>query len=115
MPEVYADTFPKPTGKIPVSTNGGRFPRWRRDGRELFYENRAEREILSVSVTNGPRGLDIGPAQRLFGYFNDGERKHWDVSPDGQQFLVELNNLENGEDNIVPITLVVNWAAGLRR
>lgn len=58
---------------------------------------------------------EISPAQRLFGYFNDGERKHWDVPPDGQQFLLELNNLENAEGDVAPITLVVNWAAGLRR
>ena len=38
-------------------------------------------------------------------------RRRWDVAPDGQHFLVAL---ENSEDEIVPITLVVNWMAGLK-
>jgi hypothetical protein len=40
-----------------------------------------------------------------------GARRRWDVAPDGQHFLVAL---ENSEDEIVPITLVVNWMAGLK-
>ena len=35
--DVYVTRFPEPGGKWPVSTNGGGFPVWRRDGRELFY------------------------------------------------------------------------------
>ena len=114
-PELYVAAFPRPAGTFPLSTDGGRFPRWSRDGREVFFENRSARELLSVAVSTGPEGIRIGQPRRLFGYFNDGGRKHWDVSPDGQRFLVELEDLENATADVSPITLVVNWAAGLRK
>jgi len=114
-PEVYVASFPTPAGKRPVSIGGGRFPRWSRDGRELFFEDRSGRQLLSVAVSSRRDGFTLGPPRRLFGYFNDGGRKHWDVSPDGQRFLVEVEDVENAPSAISPITLVVNWAAGLRK
>ena len=69
----------------------------------------------TITSEAGLDGIKIGQPRRLFGYFNDGGRKHWDVSPDGQRFLVELENLENATADVSPITLVVNWAAGLRK
>lgn len=113
--EVYVAAFPTPDGKWPLSTGGASFPRWRRDGRELFFENRAERELLSSAMSLGPGRFQSGRPTRLFRYVNDGARKHWDVSPDGQRFLLEAENLEGAQSDIVPITLVMNWPAALRQ
>jgi hypothetical protein len=88
--EVYVRTFPDPNlGKWPISVNGGVEPRWSRDGRELFY--RSGRTLHVVNVKTMPT-FDAGPAWKLFdapiqtGYVNDNHR--WQISPDGQRFLV---------------------------
>ena len=49
---VYVTRFPEPGGKWLVSTNGGEFPVWRRDGRELFYRA-ADGKLMAVPVASG--------------------------------------------------------------
>ena len=104
--EVYAMPFPGPGGRTRISTSGGRFPRWRRDGKELFFETGGSLMAAIVSTDRG--AFDVGPVRRLFPV--PGNRRGWDVAPDGQHFLV----LENLDTEIVPITLVINWVAALR-
>jgi hypothetical protein len=90
-----------------VSKPGAQFPRWRRDGRELFFAEQGGR-IHSVSVTNGDQ-LKFGqPALLLEApsmVVASGLGQPYDVSPDGQRFLV----VEPRVDTAIPITVVVNW------
>ena len=63
--EVYVQSFPAPGGgKWQISKDGGWFPRWRRDGRELFYYASDER-LMAVPVRSATR-LDVGAAVPLF-------------------------------------------------
>ena len=112
-PEVYVQTFPASGGKWRVSTGGGSQPRWRRDGRELFYIA-ADRKLMAVDVKLGST-FEAGVPKPLFGPLGvltlTDFRNHYAVTADGQRFLI--NTTIEGAD-AAPITVVVNWTAGLR-
>jgi eukaryotic-like serine/threonine-protein kinase len=112
--EVYVQTFPASGRKWPISVVGGAQPRWRRDGRELFYIS-PERKLIAVDVKSEASTLEVGTPKALFqtslpGY--PGPRNFYDVSADGQRFL--MNNLL-GDISSNPIKVVVNWTADLQR
>lgn len=110
-PEVYVTRFPGPTGKWPVSTGGGNYPRWRADGRELFYMAR-DGALMAASVVNDGPEFVVHDARRLFpANATAAGRYPYDVSADGQRFLV---NRVVEAPSASPITLVVNWLAALR-
>jgi serine/threonine protein kinase/Tol biopolymer transport system component len=110
--EVFVSAFPTPIGKWQISTDGGTTPRWRPDGKELFYIAPDSR-IVAVAVTLGstfaraaPRPLFIAPV------FQPSPFTKFDVSADGTRFLVNAI-VDEGKDR--PITIVVNWTAALER
>ena len=109
--EVYVQPFPGPGGKWQISTAGGAFPRWRGDGRELFYVA-PDNSFWGVDIMPGAT-LQPGIPKRLFAARIKGTIFfHYDVSADGQRFLV---NVDSGEGDSTPITLVENWIAEVRR
>ena len=78
------------SGRYQISTNGGEFPRWARDGSELFFLS-LSRELISVPVKAGAAGFEFGPPKSLFVPLASTATSGWipyDVSPDGQRFLV---------------------------
>ncbi len=82
------------TGKAqPVSDGGGSHPRWRQDGRELYFLGPGD-EMMAVDVTPGASTLTIGEPKRLFVRpLNDIARSFfspYDVAPDGQRFLLNV-------------------------
>jgi Tol biopolymer transport system component/predicted Ser/Thr protein kinase len=109
--EVYVTSFPGHEGKWQISSGGGTAPRWRRDGREIFYVAPDSR-IHSVEVRPG-EAFQAGAPRPLFA--TQIARMPWafyDVTADGQRFLItELVGSEEPE----PITLVVDWTAGLEK
>ena len=105
--EVVAISFPDASRKIQISNAGADSPRWRADGREIFFWA-ADGKVMAVEVQPGP-DLRLGSARALFD-LPSGARG-WEVSPDGQRFLV---NLPVVESNSVPLSLVVNWTAPLK-
>ncbi len=105
-PEIYVAAFPGPGGRRQVSTAGGRQPKWRADGKELFYLDLG-RQLMAVPVrTDG--GFETGTPQPLF---RTSSRRtnipQYDVFPDGQRFLI---NTIVAEKASTPATLVQNWA-----
>ena len=112
-PEIYVQPFPASEGKWRVSTGGGCQPNWRRDGRELFYIA-ADRKLMAVDVKLGAT-FDARVPKALFGtrVLNLTEfRNHYAPTSDGQRFLIN-STLE--ETSTTPISVVVNWTAGLKR
>jgi len=108
--EVYVQRFPEGGGKVQVSGQGGVQPRWRGDGKELFY---VEGEtLLAVAVTSAA-DFTVGKAVRLFeqkGIARDAGQQY-DVSADGQRFvLVE----PVGGETSATIRVVQNWFAEFR-
>jgi Tol biopolymer transport system component len=113
-PEVYVAAFPGPGGKWQVSTAGGVLPRWRRDGKEIFYAAPTGATMMAASVNSEGTAFQVGRVQSLFQVRAGGPRYFYDVSADGQRFL--LNALpEQTATTPVPLTLVVNWTAGLKK
>jgi len=112
--EVYVQSFPPSGGKWQLSSNGGVTPRWRHDGRELFYLA-SNRKIMSVEVRTSGTTFDHGSAKALFeapvDAVNTAATNRYDVSADGQRFLVNASIENTGS---APITVVVNWLAGVR-
>jgi Tol biopolymer transport system component len=111
--QVYVETFPRSQWKQPVSTNGGYEPRWSADGRELYYLSE-DRKLMVVSVGDGPRPT-LGGARPMFqtrvAPGVSSLRTHYVPSRDGQRFLVN-----EATDNVSPpITVVLNWAATLKK
>ena len=112
--EVYVQTFPVSGGKWVVSTNGGAQPRWRRDGKEIFFMA-PDRKLMVADVKLDGAVFEVGVPRVLFqtnvsSYPNP--RNVYDVSADGQRFLIITPPEENSS---TPIAVVVNWTADLKR
>ena len=94
-------------GKWPVSVGGGHTPRWRGDGRELYY--RAER-LMAVEISPDPV-FRAGSPQPLGLVFPPDMWAPWDSAPDGRRFLGTTTKSSKPE----PYTVVLNWQAGLKK
>jgi eukaryotic-like serine/threonine-protein kinase len=112
-PEVYVRSFPTPGGKYQMSQDGGNGPRWRRDGKELFFYS-ADGQLTAVPVA-GETTLEVGMAIPLFRASllptGPGLRQQYDVTRDGQRFLL---NLVTDDILTATITVVLNATAGLK-
>jgi Tol biopolymer transport system component len=106
--QIYVQDFPPNGAKWQISTASGYFPRWRADGRELFY--RQDSKVMSVDVTTSAGKLEAGIPKSLFDVPNSDRR--FDVSADGQRFLMIVPNEDMGPPQ--PFTVVLNWPAGTR-
>jgi serine/threonine-protein kinase len=111
--QVYVTPFPTGGRVIPVSTAGGREPVWSRDGRELFF--RVGEEMWGVAVSGGT-AFSVGKPRLLFKARFDLDpnqvgHANYDVSPDGQRFLM----VRTAQSGSAPLTLVQNWTEQLRR
>jgi Tol biopolymer transport system component len=95
--------------RISASTQGGRFPRWRGDGKEIFWLSPSG-EIMAAPVEVSGTAMSIGAAHGLFRFAtNSFIQMPYDVSPDGSRFIVNTF-----ADLDQPITLMVNWQAKLK-
>jgi Tol biopolymer transport system component len=109
--EVYVVPFPNVDGKWQISTAGGDYPRWNRNGKEIFYLA-PNGTLMSVAI-NTQGGFKPGLPQPLFiTTLKSLTGIQYDVAPDGKRFL--LNN-RLGEGSAEPITVVTNWTAELKK
>jgi Tol biopolymer transport system component len=105
--EVYVRAFPTSAETWKISSGGGADPRWRRDGRELYFIA-ADGKMMAASVTSG-RTFSHGPPAPLFAtgievLWQD-TRNHYDVTRDGQKFIV----LVPDDRRYGPVTAIRNW------
>ena len=110
--EVYVESFPERGGKRQISYTGGSGPRWRGDGKELYYQSPGGR-LMTMAVTDGA-SLAVGAPVALFEFRPSSSliAPFYSVSRDGQRFL--LSTIVETEPN-APLTVVVNWAAEINR
>jgi eukaryotic-like serine/threonine-protein kinase len=118
--QVIVQTFPDPSGgKWVISTHGGSAPRWRRDGRELFYVD-AEQRLVSVPVTAGSSFVP-GRATPLFSLpvsiqTNSSGAYGYDAAADGQRFLVSFPpDSASAKAPAIPLTVITNWTMLLKK
>jgi eukaryotic-like serine/threonine-protein kinase len=109
----FNDDLSGASAKFQVSTGaGGTQPRWRPDGKELFYIATGGLELMAVDVTTSPT-FQAGIPHVLFPSrtFAAGlGAYYYSVSPDGQRFLI-LNESLGGDNTPLPATVVLNWSA----
>ena len=114
--EIYVRPFPNvDEGRWQISTDGGFSPLWSRDGRELFYRNGPQ--IRSVPVeTEGDFGHGT-PALLFQGaFFYQAPGRTYDVSPDGERFLMIKSGATTEEDaETNDVVMVENWFEELKR
>jgi Tol biopolymer transport system component len=112
--EIYVQSYPGPGGKRQISNEGGTEPLWNRNGRELFY--RSGNKMMAVEIRTQP-SFSVGSRRMLF----EGSQytspagpysypfPNYDVSPDGQRFLMVT------KESKPQINVVVNWFEELNR
>lgn len=123
--EVYVRPLSEAAGKWQISTTGGRFARWRGDGKELYYFS-ADRKLMAVDVGTSGSAFDVGIPKALFdvrvaGNFLQGNPISaqaktpfpYAVARDGQRFLVIADTSQQQTET--PMTVVMNWMAGLKK
>ena len=120
--EIYVRPFPDPGGKRQLSTGGGIYPRWRRDGRELFYVT-LDNRLVAVPVQTAPVGRTLNPgapvvlfATRMAIRGNAGlggalSKAQYAVAPDGRFLMI----VPAEDTTVSPITIVQNWTAALKK
>jgi Tol biopolymer transport system component len=106
--QIFVRAFPPTGSALQVSKNGGSWPMWSRDGKELFFLS-PESKMMAVSVNPGSRS-PYGTPTPLFTvavppHTGTGGR-HYAVTKDGRRFLV---NLVQQQPAPVPLTVVINW------
>ena len=108
--EVYVQPFPSLKGRWQISTQGGREPVWARSGRELFYRNASK--MMKVDISSGSTFRSGAPEPLFEGdYVTALARRQYDVTPDGQRFLM----VERVEQKTVnQINVVLNWFEELK-
>jgi Tol biopolymer transport system component len=113
--EVYVQPFPDPGDRCMVSTGGGITPRWRHDGKELFYISPDEKLMAAPiqSLDQTPKaGVPVALFQTRIVRVGTSARQQYAVSLDDQRFLI---NTIADESTASHITIVTNWNRALEK
>jgi len=112
-PQIFVVPFSAGNGMWQASTDGGRWPHWSRDGKQLYFLS-MRNEMMSVDMREKGDSIEVGHAVRLFSY-RPSVRIYrvgmidYDVSPDGKRFLLVVAADENNR----PLTVLQNWTSVL--
>jgi eukaryotic-like serine/threonine-protein kinase len=98
-----------PRGKWQISNDGGSIPRWRGDGRELFYIG-LQNTVMAVEVEGKGTSFEVGRARSLFVAPVSPFAISYDVTPDGKRFAMSVLP----EEENLPLTIISNWTARLQ-
>jgi Tol biopolymer transport system component len=120
--EVYVRPFPSGEGEWPVSVRGGQAPRWRADGKEMFFVA-PDGKMMAVPVnakTGAKPTFEAGVPVALFAtsMLSTGEglrpQYQYDVTADGSRFLI-AHRVNSAAPTVPTLTVVTNWLAGLEK
>ena len=110
--EIYVTPFPSLEGKWRISTAGGNWPRWSRDGKEIFFLSADSTQLMAAQVDGQRTQFVVGKIETLFeASWRLGARYPYDVAPDGRIFAAT----QVEQPTPAPITVVVNWLADLKK
>ncbi len=107
--QVYVAPFPATGAKWQISTTDGDMPRWRNDGKELFFLTSNPNSMAVAEVNGSGSGFEVGEMHALFPANLVAGNQGMKFSPtrNGQRFVV----LTGGEQASTPLVLVENWTA----
>ncbi len=106
--EVYVQGYPERRGKWLVSAEGGGYPQWRGDGKELYW-TKPDGTVMAAGIMLQESGLQVGRAEALFRL--PVGRSIFSPARDGKRFLVQVP--ERAGQEALPMVVVQNWAARL--
>jgi eukaryotic-like serine/threonine-protein kinase len=110
--EIYVQSYPPSGSESKISANGGIQPKWRRDGKEIYYLA-LDGTIMAVAIRASPSfkaGVPVALFDSRFGSYRT--KNNYDVTKDGQRFLVN-SAIQNGVTSSITITL--NWTSLLKK
>ncbi len=113
-PEVFVRTLPKEAGgsaaagRYQITFSGGAEPKWRADGKEIFYLS-PEGALMAVPVESGENFFRPGTPVELF---QTREASSFEVTTNGQRFLV---NQRVSDSSDTPVTVILNWPQLLKK
>jgi hypothetical protein len=116
--EVYVQAYPTPGEKIRISPDGGQAPVWNRNQRELFFirpsSGNTQFWVVDVETTKDFR---IGKPHLLFEgpYGGTTPLRNFDVTPDGQRFIMPKESGSTREGPFTQMHIVLNWIEELKR
>jgi serine/threonine-protein kinase len=118
--QVYVQPFPAGGGKVPISTDGGRFPQWSLNGRELFFCSPDHRIMVADYRVRGDSFLSGKPrvwsTQQILFNASGGPFLPYAVGPGGKRFAVMLYPDGTTEQhNPRQLTFLLNFTDELRR
>ena len=107
--QVYIEAIPRNGVRVQVSAAGGSQPRWRGDGKELFYVS-ADQQMMAASIQVSSASIEAGRTKTLFKGAPETVPEFFQYQPtaDGQRFLVSASVNEGAPPRL---TLVLNWRA----
>jgi serine/threonine protein kinase/Tol biopolymer transport system component len=113
--EIYVSPFLIANGKWQVSTAGGQEPRWRQDGKELFYIS-PDGKMMAVAIKTGAN-FEAGSPVTLFQTYrrqpvSSQDVFSYDVTGDGQKFLIIT---KADKANAAPLSITLNWASEMEK
>jgi Tol biopolymer transport system component/predicted Ser/Thr protein kinase len=113
--EVYVQPYPGPGGKYQISTEGGSEPVWNPNGRGLFY--RSGDKMMAVDIATQPSFAAGKPRMLFEGRYELSPYPvpNYDVSPDGQRFLMLKPDEQTSSSSVTQIVVVQNWFEELKR
>src|SRR5262249_3338708 len=119
--DIYARPYPGPGPEATISVGGGQEPVWAPSGRELFY--RHDGKLLAVPIQESGTTLTVGAPKKVFDdpYRLDsgggqGGVANYDISPDGQRFvMVEERRASTAATQPVQLRVVLNWQEELKQ
>jgi eukaryotic-like serine/threonine-protein kinase len=99
--------YPGPGSAVQISTSGGSDPVWARSGREVFFVRGDA--VMAAGVTVRNDALEVASPKALFSgsYALSGVRPGYDVSPDGQRFLMITST--GGRSDLSRFNVALNW------
>ncbi|HTS34975.1 MAG TPA: protein kinase [Candidatus Solibacter sp.] len=118
--EIYVAPFPATGAKWQITSTGGAYPRWRRDGKAIFYLITGSSRVFESQVSGSgptaqnPSTFEVGESKVLFDAENMSPNiasSQYDVSSDGQRFIV----ITTGDEGSLPLTVVQNWTEELKK
>lgn len=108
--EIYVAPSPGPGVRRRISSSGGILARWRQDGKEIYYVG-PDGRLVAAEVNSKGGTIEVVQARPPAIPVVISGNYTYDVSANGQRFLVA----RPAEQDTAPLTLVQNWAAGLKK
>jgi Tol biopolymer transport system component/tRNA A-37 threonylcarbamoyl transferase component Bud32 len=109
--QIYVQPFPPNGQQFQISFDGGTVPRWRHDGKELFFREGATGNLMAADIKFSP-AFEVFKPKALFRAIIS---TNYDVTADGQHFILGEPAEGDLTEDSAPLTVVLNWAAGLKK